>query len=162
VDGSKSGVLGLSPPRDFRRAAPGGWADDSLKPWPDTSAPRRLAREVHASFPDKAPSAADHAHDESARSASCLGHALRFVERAKAQGHAAGVVHGLHVAEGTDRVHAHAWVRVRTPAGLLDLDPTLSVSVTPHTHLALETDDSGELWLELLSGARRVVRNGRR
>ena len=71
-------------------------------------------------------------------------------------------VFGLLVLPGGDRAFPHAWVRVRTPEGLVDLDPTSLDPVTPATHLPLRCsptlEGGGELWLRVLFGGARVRR----
>ncbi len=152
ISGGGEGALTLQPPA----AAP---VTRRLRPWTSEAAARALAREVHASFPQKEPSPADFEPDEAAQSASCLGHARRFIARAKAQGLDAALVQGLHAQPGEARAFPHAWVRVRLPdRRLLELDPTLQVPVTQTTHLALPPS----VWPDLLSEERGVTRGHER
>jgi hypothetical protein len=144
--------------------------------WPLPAAPRltawrasearTLALMVHATFPEKAPGAADWgARGEEEEAGGCLAHALRFATLARKQGQRVALVHGLLAVEGGP-ARPHAWVRVGLPGGgTKDLDPTSMESVTPQTHLPLalaEPEGSavevGERWLALLRGERRVVR----
>ncbi len=136
-----------------------------LKPASSERIARALSREVTASFAEQRESAADFAPDAEATAASCLGHALRYRERAQKRGFDAAIVHGLVVIDGEAVARPHAWVWVALPDGQsLLLDPTLDVEVRRSTHLpiALVTDEAsgtaGERWLQLLSGRHRVVR----
>lgn len=132
------------------------------RPFVSLQAARALSRTVHESFESQAPSAADFAHDESATSASCLGHARRFIARAEAMGADAVMVQGLFAELGASRAFGHAWVRVRVGQKVFDLDPTWQVPVTPATHLPLAVisgnQRAGAAWLPLLSGEARPER----
>ncbi len=122
-----------------------------------------LARRVHEAFPEKRPGEADWSGEGEA--GGCLAHALRFAAEAAAKGQRVGLVHGLLVVDG-GLGRPHAWVRVAlVGGGTLELDPTSLDPVQPSTHLPLalvdpsgDTREAGERWLELLRGARRVVR----
>lgn len=96
----------------------------------------------------------------------CLEHARKFGARARALGRDAFVVHGLVANEAGTRVSPHAWVRVATPHGWADVDPTIKEPVTPSTHLELAVDtgngDVGRAWLRLFSGELRPTRKGDR
>jgi len=123
---------------------------------------RRLAQRVYNAFPDKHPGAADFTggFDEGG---SCLAHARRFVQLARAQGRDAAVVHGLLVEPAAARGYPHVWVRVRQQNGqTLELDPTSLDAVRPSTHLPLAVEGVGEspgaVWLRLFSGRLRAVR----
>ncbi|MFN0064110.1 MAG: hypothetical protein ACKVPX_16505 [Myxococcaceae bacterium] len=127
------------------------------------TAPRALAEQVHASFVEA--SAESDVIDDvgSAAAGACLAHARRFVAWAQrsTDGVRARVVLGVHAGSGAARAFPHAWVEVRTAKGLLALDPTLLVAVTPQTHLALGGvgDVSvGETYMALGSGRSRLGR----
>lgn len=92
----------------------------------------------------------------------CLEHARAFVHRAAKARREAFIVHGLVADASGTRVSPHAWVRVGTAGGWLDVDPTLKTAVTPSTHLELAVDrglgDAGRQWLRLFSGELRPTR----
>ena len=137
---------------------------DVMTGW-EAGAARALAREVHDSFADRAPGAADLDPADAGEAGGCLGHALRFAARARARGVRVGVVHGLLAPPGAPG-RPHAWVRVALARGAsLDLDPTSLEPVLASTHLPLalvdpegDAREAGERWLALLGGGRRVVR----
>ncbi len=148
------GALALEPPLEVEHQVL------ASRPAQTAHEARALALEVTASFSAQRASGADFAHDPEATAASCLGHALRYRERAKRRGFDAEIVHGLVVFDGESVARPHAWVRVALEGGgALDLDPTLDVEVRPSSHLALTVvKAAGEGWLRLLSGRHRVVR----
>jgi hypothetical protein len=149
----RRGKLALAPSLEESKRARGA----NPRPAPSEKAARALSNEVADSFVEQKESAADFRDDPQATAGSCLGHALRYRERALRRGFDASIVEGLVVLPGESVARPHAWVRVRLPGGrALELDPTLGVEVQPATHLALV--DPGEAWLGLLSGARSVVR----
>lgn len=132
------------------------------RPFRSVAAAQALAQAVHDSFDAQNPSGADFAHDEAATSASCLGHARRFIARAEQLGVDAHLVQGLFAERRAQTAHGHAWVRVRVGETLLDLDPTWLVPVTRATHLPLsvvsDRGTAGRAWLPLLSGEATVRR----
>ncbi|OJH42943.1 hypothetical protein [Cystobacter ferrugineus] len=157
VEGER-GVLGFEPPWPLARRP--AWLTD----WREAPA-RALAREVHAAFPEKLPSAADWSETGEGEAGGCLAHASRFAARAAARGQRVALVQGLLVVDGGP-ARPHAWVRVGLAGGgVLDLDPTSLDPVLPTTHLALAvvepgrpSVEAGERWLALLRGEHRVVR----
>jgi hypothetical protein len=149
----RGGRLALAPKSEKPERDPGKLPRTA----PSEKSARALSKEVADSFVEQKESAADFGDDPQAIAGSCLGHALRYRERALKRGFDASIVEGLVVLPGESVARPHAWVRVRIPGGrILELDPTLGREVSPATHLALA--DPGEAWLGLLSGARRVVR----
>jgi hypothetical protein len=93
----------------------------------------------------------------------CLEMARAFRAEANKDRVRAEVVTGLLV-EG-DRALPHAWVRVITETGSLELDPSSLEQVTPERYLTLyrsadPADDAagGKVFLDLLAGRRGVVR----
>lgn len=91
----------------------------------------------------------------------CVVRAREFRKRS-GEGKAA-VVFGLHV-EGA-RAFPHAWVRVQTEQGPLELDPTLQETVTSAKYVPLyvstsEQDDprSGTAYLGFIKGTLKLVR----
>lgn len=112
-------------------------------------AARALAEKVHAAGED--------------RPDACLELARAFRAEANRDHVRAEVVTGLLV-EG-DRALPHAWVRVETEGGPLELDPSSLEPVTPERYVTLfrsadPADDAagGAPFLDLLAGRRGVVR----
>ncbi len=138
IDGA-TGALALAPPP----RAPAPSPPPKAATW-DARDAARLARGVRASFPG-------------ARTPRCLRVAERYVARAREKGREAELVLGL-VKDGA-RAYPHAWVRAWTSDGVVELDPTLGVSVMRSTHLPLA--DAGRVYLELLAGERRIIARGR-
>jgi hypothetical protein len=108
-----------------------------------------LAEKVHA--------------DGAGMSNACLALARQFRAEANVDRVRAEVVTGLLV-EG-DRALPHAWVRVMTESGPLELDPSSLEPVTPERYVTLfrsadPADDAagGKAFLDLLAGRRGVVR----
>ncbi len=157
VEGTR-GTLAFSPPWEVPERLSG------MTPWEATAA-RALAERVHAAFPEKRPGEADWREGGAGEAGGCLAHALRFASEAAALGQQVALVHGLLVVDGGP-ARPHAWVRVALAGGgTLELDPTSLDPVSPRTHLPMalvdpkgSTHEAGERWLELLRGARRVVR----
>ena len=129
--------------------------DPPLKPFTfkperwSSKAARALAEKVHA--------------QGKAQVDSCLQSARAFREEANRDHVRAEVVTGLLV-EG-DRAYPHAWVRVETEAGPLELDPSSLEPVTPERYVTLfrsadPADDAagGAPFLDLLAGRRGVVK----
>jgi hypothetical protein len=147
VEGNE-GVLTLVPAVRVKPVAP-------KSSWNSADA-QQLAREVHESFTSKAPGAADFDASGGGEEGSCLAHARRFLHRAGKRD--AAIIYGLVLDEG--RAFPHAWVRVKLErGGWLDLDPTSMAPVETRTHLALGNGEAaGRLYLELLSGERRITR----
>jgi len=129
--------------------------DPPLKPFtfrPEkwtAKAARALAEKVHAQGKD--------------REGICLELARAFREEANREHVRAEVVTGLLV-EG-DRAFPHAWVRVETEVGPLELDPSSLEPVTLERYVTLfrsadPADDAagGAPFLDLLAGRRGVIR----
>ena len=115
-----------------------------LQPLPflDETEAQRLAVRVHAQLAARKGAPAE-----------CAEFARAYV---RASGGHAEVVRGLYAAPGAPRAQAHAWVRVFTSSGPLELDPTLESSVTRVTHLELR--DAGTSYLRLFEGQARLIR----
>ncbi|MBX5480773.1 MAG: transglutaminase domain-containing protein [Myxococcaceae bacterium] len=119
-----------------------------LRAWPDVKTAQALASKVHRALEPTGQT--------------CLEFARRFVADAKSAGQEAVIVHGLWADPGASRALPHAWVRLRTGAEVVDLDPTLMIPVRATTHLPLAIaghGDPGRAWLALLSGAWQIRRS---
>lgn len=121
---------------------------------------RALAAKVHDSFRVRSESTADLQPSPEGDVGSCVAHARRFLEWAKRQGLDSVLVFGVVAEPGADRALPHAWARVTTREGRVDVDPTLMIAVTPRTHAALTTDEveAGQRFLDLFAGALKVTR----
>jgi hypothetical protein len=124
-------------------------ASDRGRRWRSTSDARALAKEIHHTFAED-------------RGATCIDLVRAFADRAAERhlGHVE-VVHGLVAEPGAVRAWPHAWVRVRSANGPLEIDPTLQIPVTSATHLAIarvpfgdESGDAGRAWLALAESPR--------
>jgi hypothetical protein len=139
VDGYE-GRPQVEPPMKLEPFTPDRW---------NSKKAQALAEKVHA--------------DGAGNSNACLELARAFRGEANRSAVRAEVVTGLLV-EG-DRALPHAWVRVITESGPLELDPSSLEQVTPDRYVTLfrsadPADDAagGKVFLDLLAGRRGVVR----
>lgn len=139
VDGYE-GRPQVDPPVKLEPFTPDRWSGKQAK---------ALAEKVHA--------------EGAGTSNACLEMARAFRAEANRDRVRAEVVTGLLV-EG-DRALPHAWVRVVTESGPLELDPSSLEQVTPERYVTLfrsadPADDAagGKVFLDLLAGRRGVVR----
>jgi len=142
----QAGPLALEPPVSIDSSFP------QVRPTTRDAA-LKLSRVVAASF------------ESNEAAADCVEHSRGYLERAKAAGFDAFIVHGLVVLPDDTVARPHAWVQVQLEDGAwFGIDPTLQMPVTPATHLRLgvamngERSGAGEAWLRLMSGEARVIR----